>query len=290
MRRVPSAYAPDGPLELEHASFVAACFELSTIYDRLGAFLGPAKKDMVGNLAVIQAGIASRNSAAAAAAGGGGGPVILTVQDAARYDMRHSLCYHQTKDRKGISFGILWLIRALRFIDILLDNLDQLNPRFGLGQGFLESKHCAADAYARSIKPYHGRFLTTVFGAMMGQIPARRALLAELHRPAAPTTPPKGWQGSPKGSGKGSPKAQALEQKRRGGSVSSGVSSAKKFGKYLSSRASALAPSSAPAAGDAVDEAAVYREMASFRALLGPMVDSLHEFFVAHGLNDPWKA
>ena len=173
VRRVPSASAPDAPRELDLSGFLDACLELSCIYDRMGAMLGPAKKDMVSNLATIRAGVATRTG-------------IASVQDAVRYDMQHCLCFHQTRDRKGVSFGLLWLVRALRFIDLLFANHDPRHPTFGGAGGTAtalgETRHCASDAYARSIKPFHGRLLSLAFGGMMGQMPTRRKFLAELGR------------------------------------------------------------------------------------------------------------
>ena len=47
----------------------------------------------------------------------------------------------------------------------------------------LETRACATDAYGRSIKPFHGMFLSRIFGAMMGQVPSRKRFLAEMAKP-----------------------------------------------------------------------------------------------------------
>lgn len=172
---VESAFEPHR-IECEHSSFFGACREIARIYDRMGGFLAPAKRDMTTNLATIAAGIGQRRPGA-----------IATVQDALRYDVLHKLTFATTRDRKGVSFGILWLVRALRFVLFLLANLDaQRTPRFAAA----ETKQCAHDAYGRAIKPFHGRFLSTVFGGMVGQIPARRKFFAEMARPAEGATTP----------------------------------------------------------------------------------------------------
>ena len=214
---VESSVVP-GAYEFEHATFVAACSEVAKIYDRMGAFLGPAKKYMLTNLATISAGIAKRGGA------------IRTVQDAIRYDVSHGLTFGETGDRKGVSFGILWLVRALRFILLLLTNL--IDPAHAAS----ETKTCALEAYGLAIRPFHGRLLSFTFGAMMGQIPQRKKLLAAL--------------------------AKGPDQ----------------------------SANDAKPAGVGVDEALVYGEMRTFVAIFRPLVQTLHEYFRTHGLDDPWKA
>jgi hypothetical protein len=146
---------PDSsPPDMELASFVQACKTLSTVYDKLGSLLSTAKKDMNDNLAVIVKGCADK-------------PQIKTIQDAVRFDIDNKLCFRDNKNRKGVSFGILWLVRALRFIVIFLDNLT--SSEFA-GK---EMGKCAKDAYSKTIQPYHGWMLSSVFGTMMGQVPNR---------------------------------------------------------------------------------------------------------------------
>ena len=62
------------------------------------------------NLATIRSGCAGR-------------PGVSTILAAVRWDMQHKLCFRDTRNRKGVSFGILWLLRALRFVINLVSNL-----------------------------------------------------------------------------------------------------------------------------------------------------------------------
>ena len=62
------------------------------------------------NLATIRSGCAGR-------------PGVSTILAAVRWDMQHKLCFRDTRNRKGVSFGILWLLRALRFVITLVSNL-----------------------------------------------------------------------------------------------------------------------------------------------------------------------
>ena len=122
---------------------MSACQELSSIYDCLGSFLSPAKKDMVSILGVLEAG--SYNGAD-------------TVQGIVRADIEGRRCFRDNKDRKGLSFNLLWLTRALRFILTLLRNIDKNNPAFAAK----ECCDCARDAYSSTIKPYHGWMMSGV--------------------------------------------------------------------------------------------------------------------------------
>ena len=303
VRMVESRVSP-GTYEFEHASFVAACREFSLIYDRMGSFLAPAKKDMVSNLDTIAAGIARR-----------GPHQIATIQDAIRYDVSNSLTFKHTKDRKGVSFGILWLVRALRFILQLLSNMG--SQRFASS----ETKACAQDAYARAIKPYHGRLLSMTFGVMVSQVPARRKFIAAMStRPGEPSATPRGHRRSGSrggggggvvegaqavGAGGGEERATPRGHRRTGsgdGLSARGHRRTGSWGSLRSSRGGAPAPAPAPAAapppaaaaaaasGGAVDEAKVYREMAKCVAAISPPVEALHSFLVERGLDDPWKA
>jgi pleckstrin family protein A (phosphoinositide binding specific) protein 8 len=151
----------DGSAEIPIPEFIAACHELSNIYDCLGSFLSPAKKDMVSILALLEAG--SFNGAD-------------TVQGIVRADMAAKRCYRDNKNRKGLSFNLLWLSRALRFILTLLCNIDRKNAAFS----DKECSDCARDAYGRTIKPYHGWMMSGVFSTMMGQVPRRESFIRDL--------------------------------------------------------------------------------------------------------------
>ena len=191
------------PLDMDLDTFVAACTTLATVYDKLGSMLGAAKKDMLDNLATIRKGTTDK-------------PQIKTIQDAVRYDIENKLCFRDNKNRKGVSFGILWLVRALRFIVIFLGNLTA--AEFSAK----EMGACSKDAYGQSIKPYHGWILSGVFGTMMGQVPNRKTFL------------------------KNTCQGQA--------------------------------------------DQVVYDEIKLLVATAGPLVDSLHQFYVQQDLNDAWKA
>ena len=133
----------DGSTEIPVPEFMSACQELSSIYDCLGSFLSPAKKDMVAILGVLEAG--SYNGAD-------------TVQGIVIADIEGRRCFRDNKDRKGLSFNLLWLTRALRFILTLLRNIDRNNPAFAAK----ECCDCARDAYSSTIKPYHGWMMSGV--------------------------------------------------------------------------------------------------------------------------------
>ena len=101
-------------------------------------------------------------------------PHVGTVQDAIRHDMAHGLTFGENRNRKGVSFNVLWLSRALRFILFLLENMTD-----GAFAG-KETKDAAREAYSRSIKPFHGMLLSNVFGTMMGQVPSRKKFIENL--------------------------------------------------------------------------------------------------------------
>lgn len=141
---------------IELASFIKACYEVAALYDRLGAFLAPAKTDMLAILDLL------------------GGCDAHTLEGAIRHDVQCGLTFAQTQNRKGVSFNILWLVRALRFILALVSNLDPEDATFGAE----ESKRCAVDAYTKAIKPWHGMLLSNLFSLMMRQVPSREKLVA----------------------------------------------------------------------------------------------------------------
>ena len=322
VRRVQSSWCrpSDGTLELEPHSFIAACRELATIYDRMGSFLSPAKKDMMNNLATIEAGIAARNAAYSGGDGGSQRAVkIATLLDAARYDIEHKLCFRETRDRRGVSFGILWLIRALRFIDILLTNL--LDCKMGQP----EARQCAADAYHRSIRPYHGRLLSMTFGVMVGQVPSRRKLILELAKPmVAPAARAASSQPPASSQPRAIADASAPTALTPPGKLPTHRRAASRDGiGNLSTLRCGPGPTGAPATpprvycavpqpcqqpgdlktkpakialpptseADAIaTEAEVYGEMAAFLKVYSPMVQELYAWFVSHGLDDAWKA
>lgn len=99
---------------------------------------------------------------------------LRTVEDAIRHDIALGLTFADTKDRKGVAFNILWLTRALRFVLLLLQNIDPDDRTFGAAD---VSKAAALDAYSRSLKPYHGFVLSQLFGTMVARVPARSAFL-----------------------------------------------------------------------------------------------------------------
>ena len=157
-----------------------------------------------------------------------------------------------------------------------------------MGQGYLETKHCASDAYKRSMRPYHGTLLATVYGAMLGQMPSRRKLLQDLAKPTVSartsTAPADLVAGSATGA-------------RIGNASDKGGGSKSLFAGKASSRSSGSAdgptwqsPPSAGLGAPPPHDLVVYREMRAFRDLLGPMVQELHQFFIDHRLDDPWKA
>lgn len=276
---------PDGnsraSAEFDFDSFTAACFKLAEIYDRLGSFLAPAKKDMVSNLTNVTAGVASRRATAA----------MRTVQDVCRYDVQHGLTFGQTRDRKGIAFGLLWLVRALRFIIFLLANLDPHNEAFG----DKELKHCATDAYARSIKPFHGRLFSAMFGAMMGQTPTRKRFLVEVARGDVETA-----RAEQPGGGRGAATSDAFSLgdhrtppqpplPARAGSMMD-LAAGDRASSVGSSGSARLVLHRRAASCSEVGDAAVYAEMRAFLAIATPVVDALHQFLVESGLDDPWKA
>ena len=57
-----------------------------------------------------------------------------------------------------------------------------------------------------------------------------------------------------------------------------------------SSRPGDPPPPPPPPEGALPSEAAVLKEMAVFVEVFGPLVETLHNHFVEHGLDDPWKA
>ena len=125
--------------------------------------LGAAKKDMQSNLKIIMQ-------------GSKGKPHLRTMEDIVREDIKNNTCFRDNKKRDGLSFGILWLLRALRFILFFLENMDHQHPEFGSK----ETAACSKDAYGKSIKPYHGWILSSIFSTMMGQVPNRKTFVKNL--------------------------------------------------------------------------------------------------------------
>ena len=107
--------------------------------------LGAAKKDMQSNLKNIMQGCKGK-------------PHLRTMEDIVREDIQNNACFRDNKKRDGLSFGILWLLRALRFILFFLENMDNQHPEFSSK----ETAACSKDAYGKSIKPYHGWILSSV--------------------------------------------------------------------------------------------------------------------------------
>ena len=133
--------------------------------------LGAAKKDMQGNLKNIREGSSGNDS-------------LITMEDIIEEDIKNKTCFRDNKKRDGLSFGILWLLRALRFIMFLLENMDNKHPEFATK----ETAACSKDAYGKSIKPYHGWVLGGVFGTMMGQVPYRKNFVKNLSNGAPEET------------------------------------------------------------------------------------------------------
>ncbi len=149
---------------LELGSLLVACAELANIYDRMGAFLTPAKRDLLGIIATLHAARAAM-------------PPGATAEGAIDLDVERKLTFADTKNRKGVSFNLLWLSRALRFI---LQLCDGLHPDHAAHGGEPSLRPAAHAAYVGTLQPYHGWLLSKVFGAMVGQLPVRAKFVASM--------------------------------------------------------------------------------------------------------------
>eukprot|EP01135_Chromosphaera_perkinsii_P000099 Nk52_evm1s26 gene=Nk52_evmTU1s26 len=145
--------------EVPTEDFLKACDGISMIFDVLGSIkFKMLKDDMCGNINRLRGKYESNRSACA------------TLQSIIQLEIRENT--HQ--DKKSCTVGLLWLKRALEFILHFVDLVRKLPAT--------ESKlgGCAQEAYAKSLKPFHGMIVGGIFSVAVRSVPTREDLFMAL--------------------------------------------------------------------------------------------------------------
>ena len=143
----------DGP---PTAEFLAACKCVLPVVDSLGAGMVPARADISGNIARLEARLGEDPAAF--------GALFAIVRREKRDGCE--------ADNAGCTKGLLWLTRALTFI---LETLRRLHA-----DPALEVHGAASAAYEGTLKPYHGWITSTAYWAALKLVPYRRDFFAIL--------------------------------------------------------------------------------------------------------------
>ena len=147
--------------DIPAAEFAGAAHTLISVFDLING-MAMAKGDMVKNANTVQ-------SAAEIAAPG------ATLQMLVDHECRGAddkAIKKIAEDGKKVTCALLWLLRALYFIQRMLDPL--------VGDPSKKLSECVMAGYEVSLKPHHGFMATTAFSVGVKAAPSRDALLRQL--------------------------------------------------------------------------------------------------------------
>ena len=135
-----------------------AAMSIISIFDLITG-MGPAKSDMEGNAKTIGKYGAEK---------GGAIQDIVLAEIAADPSKLKKLI----GDGKTATCALLWLVRALTFIEVMVGELMKDREK--------TMKDCVNDGYAASLKPHHGMMVKTVFAAGVKMAPNRATFTGKL--------------------------------------------------------------------------------------------------------------
>lgn len=141
--------------------FAEAALTIISVFDLISG-MGMASGDMKGNADTV------KSHAQKAAAG-------ATLQDLIEAEIAGKDAKAIGKivgDGKTISCALLWLIRALKFIEVMIANLDENRT--------MKMKDCVYKGYEGSLKPYHGMIIRGTFSVAVNAAPTREAFISKL--------------------------------------------------------------------------------------------------------------
>jgi len=140
--------------------YAEASICLITVFDVIGAAMKIPKDDMMGNATAMQ-------KFSAAAPG-------KTVQELCEADIAETGGGDAQKaiKKEGVTVKLLWLSRAMRFIQILLQAL--------VADAEASLSDCVRKAYEGSLKQHHGMIVKGVFAAAVRAAPYRSSFMLGL--------------------------------------------------------------------------------------------------------------
>lgn len=148
--------------DIETRVFLDCCTEVSGFFDKLSTTaFAPVKADFIGNIKKINQKYSTNPEA------------FETLQKLVAYEMSKN----QHLDPNSATQALLWLKRGLEFIKEFLKELKVQTVLSAAGY----------TAYERSLKPYHGFVVRSVFSLAMRAAPYRTVLLAALVSTPSPS-------------------------------------------------------------------------------------------------------
>lgn len=157
---VPAATAPGGGDEPEAGAFLDCAEAVVPVVEALGVTLTPVQIDMKSNTKRLRKRLAEA-----------GPEQVRSVFDFVREEKVRG----QHTSNSGCTKGLLWLLRAMRFVERLIRSLSSSKE--------VTVSEAATDAYNAVLKPYHGWVTYGVFQAAMSALPLsvnRESLVATL--------------------------------------------------------------------------------------------------------------
>lgn len=128
-------------------AFLAACDDITPFFDKIGSTaFAPVKMDLMGNIKKIRTKQLTNPA------------IYMTVQDI----IRHEMDTKTTKVRNSATDAILWLSRAMRLTEKFLRNLND---------GERNAATALSDAYADSLRRYHGWVVRGIFALAVKATP-----------------------------------------------------------------------------------------------------------------------
>ncbi|XP_041374810.1 pleckstrin homology domain-containing family A member 8-like [Gigantopelta aegis] len=136
--------------------YLDACRSLLPLFDKLhSTAFAPVKMDFAGNMKKIQHKYSTDTTR------------FQTLQKMVLYEVDHK----QNTDSNSATVALLWLKRGLEFI---LEFLREFCS------GETDLTLCAANAYSRSLKPFHGWVVKGVFAVAVKALPYRETFVSHL--------------------------------------------------------------------------------------------------------------
>jgi len=155
-----SGNVKDGKVPAEE--FADASLVIITVFDLISG-MGMASGDMKGNANTVKT-ISAKSPGA-------------TIQDLIEAEIAGKDAKAVGKlvgDGKTITCATLWLVRALYFILVMIQKLDENRT--------MKMKDCVYAGYEGSLKPFHGMMVRGTFNVAVNAAPSRETFIAKLHK------------------------------------------------------------------------------------------------------------
>eukprot|EP00033_Pygsuia_biforma_P000377 GCRY01000452.1.p1 GENE.GCRY01000452.1~~GCRY01000452.1.p1 ORF type:complete len:202 (+),score=39.23 GCRY01000452.1:1225-1830(+) len=152
--------------ELDTLKFLDACQHICAVFDILGTSgLGFVKSDIEGNIKKLRKSF-DVNPAEHS-----------TLQALLRVDITNG----HTKKSNSATESLMWLMRALQFIEQFLERLSKGQPE--------KLKDCCNEAYECTLSKHHGWMARKLFGTAMMFLPYKEDFFSKLGGDAATVCP-----------------------------------------------------------------------------------------------------